>query len=421
MQNQSENRKRTAVYSIAHFLMDMFCAFLVFRFLKGSSVWMECLLIYNFFAFAVQMPLGLVADKFGKNRKIAAGGFLLLALCYFVVTLTCGIQNGSLLSDTVNALKGAALQGDVIPKGAAVLVAAVTGLGNAMFHVGGGLEVLNGSDTGSMASCGSLGIFVSPGALGLYIGTLMANTRGLMIPLLAGLFILFTGIILLLLPIKDTVNAEFTIKFRPYIQENLMNQQKNKQMCNRDKRMNDQWNNQQDKRMNDQRNSQTGGITLALLCLFLVVCLRSYLGLTMQFQWKAEYGFISVLAVVLGKTAGGFASDLFGAGKTAVVSLGAAAVCFLFGNIPLIGILAVFLFQMTMPITLKAASVYLNGAKGFAFGLLTFALFVGFLIPYLDIKPLFSGGVRYAVIAAVSLPLLVLGLWKIKKKGDIMK
>ena len=38
---------------------------------------------------------------------------------------------------------------------------------------------------------------------------------------------------------------------------------------------------------------------------------------------------------------------------------------------------------MTMPMTLWAAAQLLQGAKGFGFGLLTFALFVGYLPVYL--------------------------------------
>ena len=38
-----------------------------------------------------------------------------------------------------------------------------------------------------------------------------------------------------------------------------------------------------------------------------------------------------------------------------------------------------FLFNMTMPVTLHRAAMLLPGHRGFAFGLLTFGLFLGFL------------------------------------------
>ena len=44
------------------------------------------------------------------------------------------------------------------------------GLGNALFHVGGGVDVIR--DGGK---CEKLGIFVAPGAMGLYLGGLIAG------------------------------------------------------------------------------------------------------------------------------------------------------------------------------------------------------------------------------------------------------
>ena len=73
-----------ALYSIAHFWVDLSCAFLAFRFLSGSPDFLLCLLLYNFCAFALQMPLGIWADGLNRNGLLAvvscglaAGGFLL--------------------------------------------------------------------------------------------------------------------------------------------------------------------------------------------------------------------------------------------------------------------------------------------------------------------------------------------------------
>ena len=63
---------------------------------------------------------------------------------------------------------------------------------------------------------------------------------------------------------------------------------------------------------------------------------------------------------------------------------------------------------MTMPITLWAAARLLP--PGFAFGTLTFALFLGFLPPWLGWPALFAGGTGYAAGALCSLGLLALGL-----------
>ena len=53
-----------ALYSAGHFLVDLTCAFLLLTVtaVAGETSWL-CLLLYNFCAFALQMPLGLCADR----------------------------------------------------------------------------------------------------------------------------------------------------------------------------------------------------------------------------------------------------------------------------------------------------------------------------------------------------------------------
>lgn len=104
--------------------------------------------------------------------------------------------------------------------------------------------------------------------------------------------------------------------------------------------------------------------------------------------------------------------DRFGAERASVASLGLAAALYLASALPLPGVLAVFLFNMTMPVTLWAAARAVPGAKGFTFGLLTFALFLGFLPSWLGWPSLLRGPASYAVMAAVSLLLLWLPLRK---------
>ena len=119
------------------------------------------------------------------------------------------------------------------------------------------------------------------------------------------------------------------------------------------------------------------------------------------------------LALVLGKTAGGFAMDRRGAKRSSAVSLGLAALLYLASALPLPGILAVFLFNMTMPVTLWAAARVMPGAKGFAFGLMTFALFLGFLPSWLGWPSLLAGPAGYGLMALTSLALL----WFPLRKG----
>ena len=98
--------------------------------------------------------------------------------------------------------------------------------------------------------------------------------------------------------------------------------------------------------------------------------------------------------------------------KAAIGSLGLSALLFCVSSVPVAGVAAVFLFNMTMPITLWAAAKMLPGGRGFAFGTLTFALFLGFLPTWLGWPVLMNGGVSYALGALASLILLVPGLEK---------
>lgn len=93
--------------------------------------------------------------------------------------------------------------------------------------------------------------------------------------------------------------------------------------------------------------------------------------------------------------------------------LSTPSILYLASALPLPGILAVFLFNMTMPVTLWAAARVMPGAKGFAFGLMTFALFLGFLPSWLGWPSLLAGPAGYGLMALTSLALL----WFPLRKG----
>ena len=98
--------------------------------------------------------------------------------------------------------------------------------------------------------------------------------------------------------------------------------------------------------------------------------------------------------------------DQLDARKASAVSLLAAALLYFFCDVPFCGTLAVFLFNMTMPITLWAAAKMMPGAKGFAFGLLTFGLFLGYIPTWLGWPGLLTKPIDYALMAVISLLLL---------------
>ena len=304
----SSRLTRLSVYSLAHFLVDFCCALLVFRIVDTFFDAALLYLCYNYCAFALQMPIGLLADKLNRNAIVAALG--------------CGLV---VLGFALHALPLAAV------------IAA--GVGNACFHVGGGIDTLN--DGGNKAA--SLGVYVSPGAAGLFFGTQLGKGD---FPLLYGAVLMLASAAAILIAahrtgvLKKSHNAPLSF-----------------------------------------RGVFAFDAALPALCLFLVVVIRSFAGMTMSFDWKSmgHWALISMLAVVLGKTAGGFVMDKLGARVTSLASLILAAVLFLLPDSPYAGVAAIFLFNITMPITLFALAKKMPGLKGFSFGLLTFALFLGFV------------------------------------------
>lgn len=330
---------RVTGYSAAHFLVDLACALLMFGTVRCAPDWYMCLLLYNFCAFAMQMPLGVLADRWSRNAFFAAIGCLLVAGAYGI---------------------------GAFPIAAAV----VAGIGNGMFHVGGGIDVLNISTERSSA----LGVFVSPGAFGIFLGTLWGKGAAVpTMPVVAAL-VLFAFLLFAigLLHKSWPKNMPFSLEAE-----------------------------------------RQPGMAAIALCLFLVVCVRSYAGFAMQFPWKAgAWSVILTCAVVLGKALGGFAADGLGMRRAAAFSLGASAVLFLLSARPVFGVLAVLLFNMTMPITLGAIARIFPGAKGFSFGMLTFALFLGFLPFYRGVGSLCLTGWGLSLLSLLSLVLLWAGLRK---------
>lgn len=304
----------TGLYAVSHLAVDFSCAFLIFSILSGSLQWFMCLLLYNFFAFAMQMPLGLLADRMRMTRTLAALGCVLVAA-----------------SPSLAAFP--------------LVFSSVAGLGNALFHVGAGRDVLIGRN----GSFSSLGIFVSPGAAGIFLGTLAGKAGTIPTLAVSGVLIAFAAAIFIAVPaLWDESRMTIPKQTGPIFGK-----------------------------------GEAGRVLIFMLCsLFLVVCLRSYVGMTLSFPWKGtgNYALYLLIAVVCGKAAGGILADRFGPLKTSFASLFLCGVLFLFYRQALCGILAVFLFNMTMPITLGGVARLLKASPGFAFGILTFGLFVG-LIP----------------------------------------
>ena len=332
----------TILYSILHFLVDGVCAFAMFGYFAGKSDWYLNMLLYNFCAFAMQMPLGVALDYLNsqsKKRKLSP------SYCFAGVGALC-----TLIGAMVHPV--------------------LLGLGNALFHLGGGVGTIYEDRKKGWRGRG-LGVFVAPGALGLYIGTQLGKNNSDVVWLIAAAVIMVC-------------------------------------ICLLGRRLLS-W----DAEGYDKLSTKSSGVNnvgygLLLLGCMAVVVLRSYIGMAVTFSWKTTLlaGTIAVLAVVLGKVAGGFCAVCLGTRRTTIVSLGLAAVLYLLSDNMFAGILALFLFNMTMPITLYLLVERKKEMPGFAFGALTFAIFLGILPVYLEIALPVSGNIIGCVGSIVSLVVL---------------
>lgn len=315
------NKKIVGIYSFIHFIVDLSCAILVANLvtqeMESNANLFIAILIYNFFAFAMQLPIGVIADKINKNAICSASGCLLVAIAF-------AFSNFGFAS------------------------CLIAGIGNAMFHIGGGIDVLNISNKKATLS----GIFVSTGAMGIFLGSKSA-TIGFNKYYIVILILLISAILLFW----------------------LYNQIKGKVSNSKIKTIElgkNEW--------------------IAIICTFITVCIRSYVGMILSFTWKSSFVFalLSILGVVIGKMLGGIIGDKIGFEKISI-SLLISAICFVFSfTNPIIGIIAILLFNMTMPITLICLSNIFDNNKGLAFGLLTLALFVGAVPTFVGYNQLFT-------------------------------
>ncbi len=308
------------ILSFSHFIVDLSCALLVAN--VASNDMLLLLILYNFCAFALDMPLGVVIEDKFPPLKVASVGMGMILLSWIFLNIP-------------------------------ILALVIAGTGNALFHLGGGLSVMKKN-----TNAAPLGVFIGPGAAGIYLGAFIGKLW--VLPTLIG--VLFLAILL-----WQTPKTSENIKMETEIFQ---------------------------------------GTKLAFVALFFVIVLRGFSGIAHVFPWKEQWSIVFILVVILGKMIGGYLSDYFGAFHTGIVSLLVAAICFAFPTKPIFGLVGIFSFQLTMPITLWMLSKMTT--KGFAFGLLTFGLFIGSLPSLLNLKCT----IPLSVFIIVSLVLFVLGVRK---------
>lgn len=303
-------KRSLAIYTFAHFAVDFACFYVLFSTVSAGIENIQQLafwfLTYNIIAFGLQFVVGFICDN---RRDFPAG---LIGIIITVVGLTFAQQFYIAL----------------------ILVA----LGNAFFHVGGGIDSLLNAD-GKM---GRSGVFVSSGAWGVALGTL-AGKANLSIAYPLG-FLLISGVLIYIYcnPKINKAKSNFNL---------------------------------------------TAGIPigLAIALIFVSVTIRAYTGYSVPITWKSTTTLIllATFASFFGKFTGGFIADKIGARTlgTLALLLSVPLLAFFNNNI-ILCVIGIALFNMTMPVTLCTLANYLEGFEGLAFGLTTLALLAGTAVTY---------------------------------------
>jgi MFS transporter, FSR family, fosmidomycin resistance protein len=232
------------------------------------------------------------------------------------------------------ALLGVALTALAAGTGAFIwppwLVVILVGLGNALFHLGAGSLSLRLAPGRAAAP----GVFVAPGAVGLFAGTVLGRDGAFAAwPFLVGLACLGVAMLALRAPSAAEI-----------------------------------------------RVGPPAGNLATLALVLACVAARSLVGFAVETPWKSTTSLAAcaVACVALGKAGGGVMADRWGFGRVAVAGLALAAPLLAFGGSGAAAALAgLFLLNLSMPVTLVAAAHLLPNRPAFAFGLTCLALEVG--------------------------------------------
>ncbi len=346
----------TVLYAILHLLVDGVCAYAMFGDYMEREGGYVYVLLYNFCAFALQMPFGAALDLINRKHGKALP---LAAVCAGVILTLAG----------------------------ALTHPVILGIGNALFHIGGGVgTICEDEEKGGLGR--GLGVFVAPGALGLYLGMRLAGGGG------GSVWLWAVGALLLL------VCAGAVWRYLTYVSavQGAERETPEKSM-----------------RSGTQDQGKTGAVCLLAAGILLVVILRSYIGMAVTFPWKTTVvaGVLSTLAIVCGKAAGGFLAARFGIPRTVILSLTAAAVsCLLSGCLPQ-GILGRFVFYFSIPGPRYLLIRRLPSYPGFSFGFLTFGLFLGFLPAYLEL-PTWQNSSMIGCVGSLASLLILMGVGSVR-------
>lgn len=359
-------------FATAHFAVDFCCAFLLFRLLSIGSVsdvqaW-GFFLTYNALAFGLEIFIG----PFFNSRTAR------VCSCLGCATLAIGLGLGAYVEDLVLSINAVFQQtsienvstgigGDIglslnVKKLAdfSLLAFVLAGVGNAFFHVGGGIDSLSRN----VGKYWRGGTFISTGALGLAWGGIAGREK--------------------ILPFTAVLGGLAVITVILWI-------------CGKnEKRMGvDRFHDLQC--MNASKNDSDGPIDTSfeffygktwflvpLNAVLFVIFVRSFVGFEGPEIFSERSLRISPLLIAyasfLGKFVGGFCADLWGGLRVGFFALLGTVPTLCWGDSVWIFLLGIVLLNVSTAITLLSAAKSCAGNIGFAFGLTTLALLGGYLL-----------------------------------------
>lgn len=337
----------TLTYAACHFVVDLTCISTVLGAVSrslapgGRQAVALAVLAYNLVAFCLQLPVGALLDRMGRDDDGAA-------------VASCALVAAGVLASLVGAPVASWL---------AVLLVA---LGNAGFHCAGGIEVLDGFPGRATPP----GVFIATGAAGVFLGGKLAQLGAGRVAIgLLGLLAACVLLIRRLRLMRDPAGRHMGGKpFLPVASTQLL-------------------------------------AACALLAVTVALRSYAGMVMAFPWKAEPVLATAVVAGVVAGKATGGVVADRWGLRAASLASLAGAAALFLLSwHLPAAGVAATFLFNFTMPVTLVSLAELMPGSRGLAFGIASFSLAIGALPALLGYQltgPLALCGLSVASLVAL--------------------
>ena len=353
--------------TVLHFLTEGFSALAMLSRFSGGLI-LHGQFYYHFAALALPLVFGTALDLLTEKRKNAGQSELplpaLVAVAGLLLVLIGGVTHPFVL-----------------------------GLGNALFKTGGVTAVLL-RDREKHARGALVGIFLAPPAIALFAGKYFGAT------LSDGSYLLVFGLawipaialsVLVLLSARKEIRYRQSEAYQKEVQE---------------------YSEHEFEFRFGAQKKLTGKAVLALVLCFAAVLLRSFFNGAISYSWSESMILVWIAAAVmsLGVLLGGLFAARSSFTMGILFTLGPAAFLLWFKDTPVLGIMGLFLFNMSLPVTLYMVSNRLKDMPGLSAGLLSFAGFLGVLPAYFGFRAPFSDHILAALTAGLMLVFLFLAL-----------